>query len=151
MSGGAHGVEFTATLELHRTTATGFEVPADVLDQLGGGRRPAVTVTIAGYTYRTTVGVMGGRALVPVNSDVRAASGVNAGDVLAVTLALDTAPRTVEVPADLAQALEAAGVRAAFDALSPSARKAHVTSVEGAKAEATRTRRVEKVVGDLSA
>jgi uncharacterized protein YdeI (YjbR/CyaY-like superfamily) len=93
---------------------------------------------------------MGGRSLIPVSAEVRAGSGVAAGDEVEVTLELDTAPRTVEVPPDLARALEDAGVRAAFDALSPSARKAHVTSVEGAKAEATRTRRVEKVVGDLS-
>lgn len=73
-----------------------------------------------------------------------------AGDELEVTLDLDTAPRTVEVPPDLARALEGAGLSAAFEALSPSARKAHVTSVEGAKAEATRMRRVEKVVSDLS-
>ncbi|PRY13002.1 YdeI/OmpD-associated family protein [Kineococcus rhizosphaerae] len=144
-------VEFTATLELHRTTATGLEVPAEVLEQLGGGRRPAVTVTFAGYSFRTTVGSMGGRALIPVTAQVRAASGVAAGDVLDVVLELDTAPRVVEVPADLAAALEAAGLRAAFDALAPSQRKAHVTAVEGAKAEATRVRRVEKVVAALSA
>lgn len=144
-------VEFTATLELHRATATGLEVPAEVLERLGGGRRPAVTVTFAGYSFRTTVGSMGGRALIPVTAQVRAASGVAAGDVLDVVLELDTAPRVVEVPADLAAALEAAGLRAAFDALAPSQRKAHVTAVEGAKAEATRARRVEKVVETLSA
>jgi len=144
-------VRFTAELELHRKTATGFEVPAEALDALGGGKRPAVVVTFAGYTYRTTVGVMGGRSLIPVNTENRTASGVAAGDHLDVTLELDTAPRTVEVPADLAQALASAGLRERFDALSPSARKAHVTSVEGAKAEATRTRRVAKVVSDLSA
>jgi hypothetical protein len=140
---------FTATVELHGRTATGFEVPAEVLDALGGGRRPAVTVTLREHTYRTTVGVMGGRALVPVSAQERAAAGVAAGDVLEVRLELDTAPRTVEVPDDLARALDAAGLRAAFDALSPSQRKAHVTAVEGAKAEATRARRVEKVVAGL--
>jgi hypothetical protein len=143
-------VSFTATVELHRATATGIEVPADVVEALGGGKRPAVVVGLGGYSYRTTIGVMGGRSLIPVSAEVRAGSGVAAGDEVEVTLELDTAPRTVEVPPDLARALEDAGVRAAFDALSPSARKAHVTSVEGAKAEATRTRRVEKVVGDLS-
>ncbi|WP_380157783.1 YdeI/OmpD-associated family protein [Kineococcus sp. R86509] len=143
-------VSFTATVELHRTTATGIEVPAEVVQALDGGKRPAVVVTFAGYSYRTTVGVMGGRSLVPISAEVRAASGVAAGDELEVTLDLDTAPRTVEVPPDLARALEGAGLSAAFEALSPSARKAHVTSVEGAKAEATRLRRVEKVVSDLS-
>ena len=143
-------VSFTATVELHRTTATGIEVPAHVVEALDAGKRPAVVVTLAGYSYRTTVGVVGGRSLVPISAQVRAAPGVAAGDELEVTLDLDTAPRTVEVPPDLARALEGAGLSAAFEALSPSARKAHVTSVEGAKAEATRLRRVEKVVGDLS-
>ncbi|WP_432564447.1 YdeI/OmpD-associated family protein [Kineococcus sp. SYSU DK003] len=143
-------VTFTATLELHRRTATGLQVPADVLQALGGGKRPAVVVTLAGYSYRTSVGVMAGRALVPVSAEVRAAAGVAAGEELEVRLDLDTAPRTVQVPTDLAQALQSAGVRTAFDALSPSARKAHVTSVEGAKAEATRIRRIEKVVADLA-
>ena len=141
---------FTTTLGLHGKTATGLEVPPEVLEELGGGRRPAVTVTLRDHTYRTTVGVMGGRALVPVSAQERAAAGVAAGAVLEVRLELDPAPRTVDVPDDLARALEAAGVRAAFDALPPSQRKAHVTSVEGAKAEATRARRVEKVVAGLS-
>jgi hypothetical protein len=121
-----------------------------VLEELGGGKRPALVVTLRGHTYRTTAGVMGGRSLVPISAAVRAASGVAAGDELEVTLALDTAPRTVEVPDDLARALDAAGARAAFEALPPSARKAHVTAVEGAKAEATRARRVEKVVAGLA-
>ena len=143
-------VSFTATVELHRRTATGIEVPPQALVELGGGRRPAVVVAFAGHSYRTTVGAVGGRSLVPISAEVRAASGVAAGDELDVTLELDTAPRTVVVPADLAQALEAAGLSAAFEASSPSVRKAHVTSVEGAKAEATRLRRVQKVVGDLA-
>ena len=125
-------------------------MPADVLQALGGGKRPAVVVTSAGFSYRTSVGVMAGRGLVPVSAEVRAAAGVAAGEELEVTLDLDTAPRTVEVPTDLAQALQSAGVRTASDAPSPSARTAHVTSVEGAKAEATRVRRIEKIVGDLA-
>nr|WP_281372914.1 YdeI/OmpD-associated family protein [Kineococcus aurantiacus] len=137
-------------MELHGRTATGLELPADVLERLGGGKRPAVTVTFAGHTYRTTVGAVGGRALVPVSAEVRAASGVAAGDELVVVLDLDTAPREVEVSADLASALETAGLRARFDALAPSRRKAHVSAVEGAKAEATRARRVAGVVEDLA-
>lgn len=129
---------------------TGIPVPPEVLDALGGGKRPAVSVVVNGFSYLSTVGSMNGQSLIPFSSDKRTASGIGAGDALVVDLELDTAPRTVVVPADLAQALEAAGLTAAFESLSPSARKAHVTSVEGAKAEATRLRRVEKVVGDLS-
>lgn len=129
---------------------TGIEVPPEVIDELGGGKRPAVVVDVNGYVYASTVGVMGGRFLIPFSSDKRAATGLSGGDAITVTLTLDTTPRTVEVPDDLAAALAAAGVRASFDALSPSARKAHVTSVESAKAADTRARRITVVVDKLS-
>ena len=130
---------------------TGIELPAEVLEALGGGKRPAVNVTVNGYEYRTTAGIMAGRTMLPFSSDKRAATGIKGGDHLVVELTLDTAPRTVELPDDLSAALAAAGVREKFDALSLSNRKAHVTSVESAKAAETRTRRVEAVVSKLSA
>ncbi|MCJ1681733.1 DUF1905 domain-containing protein [Rathayibacter sp. VKM Ac-2928] len=128
---------------------TGIEVPSEVLDALGGGKRPAVSVVVNGYAFRGTVGAMGGRALISFSSEKRAASGLAGGDAIEVDLELDSAPRTVAVPEDLAAALSAAGATAAFDALSPSARKAHVTAVEGAKAAETRARRVAAVVAKL--
>lgn len=92
---------------------------------------------------------MGGRFLISFSSDKRAATGIRGGDALTVELTLDTAPRTVDLPADLDAALAAAGARVAFDALAPSAQKAHVTNVEGAKAAETRTRRIEAIVAKL--
>jgi hypothetical protein len=142
-------VTFSAVLELAGKTATGIEVPPHVLESLGGGKRPAVTVSLGAYVYRSTIGVMSGRFLIPVSAEHREAAGLTAGDDVHVTLDLDTAPRTVAVPDDLATALDAGGVRAAFDALSPSARKAHVTSVEGTTVAETRARRVAKVVAGL--
>ncbi|MCJ1702282.1 DUF1905 domain-containing protein [Rathayibacter sp. VKM Ac-2926] len=130
---------------------TGIEVPSEVLDALGGGKRPAVSVVVNGYAFRGTVGAMGGRALISFSSEKRAASGLAGRDAIEVDLELDSAPRTVAVPEDLAAALSAAGATAAFDALSPSARKAHVTAVEGAKAAETRARRVAAVVAKLGA
>lgn len=127
----------------------GVEVPPEILEGLGAGKRPAVSVTVNGFTYRSTVGVMGGKALVPFSSEKRAASGISGGDAITVDIEVDTAPRIVEVPDDLATALSASGVTDAFAALSPSARKAHVTAVEGAKAAETRARRVEAVVAKL--
>jgi hypothetical protein len=130
---------------------TGIEVPPEVIEALGAGRKPPVVVTVNGYEYRNTVAVMGGRYMISFSSDKRAATGIGGGDSIVVDLELDTAPRTVEVPDDLAAALEAApGARAAFDALSPSARKAHVTAVEGAKAAETRQRRIEGIVAKLT-
>src|SRR5690606_24365751 len=128
---------------------TGIPVPTEVLDTLGEGRRPAVALKVNGFEYRSTVGSMNGEFLVPFSAALRAESGIAGGDALAVDIELDTAPRTVEPPADLAKALDAAGIRSAFDALSPSRQKAHVTSVESAKTEQTRARRVAKVVAEL--
>jgi hypothetical protein len=130
---------------------TGIEVPPDVIEALGAGRKPPVTVTVNGYEYRSTVAVMGGRHLIPFSSDKRAATGIQGGDPIVVDVEVDTAPRTVAVPEDLAAALDASpAARAAFDALSPSARKAHVTNVESAKAAETRQRRVDAIVAKLT-
>ncbi len=130
---------------------TGIPVPEDVVAALGGGKRAAVSVTVNGYAYRSTVAVMGGRYLIPFSSDKRTETGIRGGDPIVVDLELDTAPRTVEVPDDLAAALDAAGLRAAFDALAPSHRKAHVTAVEAAKAPATRERRIAAAVAKVGA
>lgn len=143
---------FSTTVELGGRTATGFEVPPEVVDTLGAGKRPAVTVTVGGHTYRSTVAVMGGRYMLPLSAENRTAAGLSAGDAADVELELDTAPRVVEVPADLAAALDAEpAARAAFDALNYSNQRRHTLSVEGAKTEATRTRRVAKVVETLRA
>jgi hypothetical protein len=128
---------------------TGIPVPENVVEALGGGKRAAVSVTVNGYAYRSTLASMGGRYLIPFSSDKRKDTGIAGGDPIVVDLELDTTPRTVEVPADLAAALDAAGLRAAFDALSPSHRKAHVTAIEEAKAAATRERRVAAAVAKV--
>jgi hypothetical protein len=130
---------------------TGVPVPPEVLEQLGGGGRPAVLVTVNGYRYSSTVGSMGGQTLISFSSERRAESGIGGGDALEVELELDTSPRDTAVPDDLAASLAAAGVTEAFAALAPSRRKAHVVSVEGAKAPETRTRRIEAVVAQLTA
>ena len=143
-------MEFTTTVLQARITATGLPVPPEVVEALGSGKRPAVVVTIdGGYTYRSTVGVMGGQFLVPLSAEHRTASGITAGQTVTVSLEVDALPRTVDVPADLAQALEDAGVRAAFDALSASRQRALVDPVAQAKAPETRARRVEKAVESL--
>jgi hypothetical protein len=141
-------MRFETTLHLVGNN-TGIEVPPEVVDELGGGKRAAVHVVVGDFAYRSTIGVMGGRFLIPFSADKRAATGLSGGETITVDLTLDTAPRTVELPGDLAAALEAGGARAAFDALSPSARKAHVTNVEGAKAPETRARRIEAIVAKL--
>jgi hypothetical protein len=143
-------MRFQATIQLDGKTATGIEVPADVVATLGPGKRPKVRVTINGYRYRSTVAPMGGRYKIPVSAEVRAGAGVAAGDEADVDIELDTAPRTVTVPADLAAALAAdPDARRAFGALSYSNQQRQVLSVEGAKAAQTRQRRVAKAVAEL--
>ncbi|GAA4740203.1 hypothetical protein GCM10025783_08920 [Amnibacterium soli] len=141
-------VEYRTTMHLTGRN-TGIPVPPDVLEALGGGKRPAVAVAVNGYRFASTVGSMGGQALIPFSSERRAESGIGGGDELEVSLELDAAPREAAVPDDLAAALDGAGLRAAFDALAPSRRKAHVVSVEGAKAAETRERRIAAVLTAL--
>lgn len=137
---------FRALLMLNGKTATGIEVPEEVVLALGAGKRPAVRVSINGYAYRTTVAPMGGRFLVGVSAEHRLAAGLSAGDEVDVELQLDTEPRTVAVPGDLAAALDAAGVRAAFERLAFTHRKEYVRSVEEARKPETRQRRIESTV-----
>ena len=140
-------MRFTTTVLSARKNATGLPVPESVIEALGSGKRPAVVVTIdGGYTYRSTVGVMNEQFLVPLSAEHRQASGVAAGDTVEVSLEVDTLPRVVELPEDLASAFEAAGVRAAFDTLSNSRQRALVDPVLQAKAPETRQRRIDKAV-----
>jgi hypothetical protein len=143
-------MRFRTTILQGGKTATGIEVPPEVVEALGAGRRPAVKVTIDGYTYRSTVAVMGEAYMIGVSADVRAAAGVAGGDEVDVDLELDTEPRTVTVPADFAAALDAdPDAKRTFDGLSYSNRSWHVSSIEGAKSDETRRRRIEKSVAAL--
>ncbi len=129
---------------------TGLVVPAEVIATLGHSKRPAVVVSLAGYSYRSTVAVMGGVFMIPLSKANREAAGVKGGDRVDVTLELDLAPRIVDVPDDLAAALDATpGARAAFDASAPSMRKEYVRQVESAKAAETRARRIASIVEKL--
>jgi hypothetical protein len=130
---------------------TFIEVPLDVPAVFGRVRAP-VRVTVNGHAFRSTVMRYGDRYYVPLNRANRAAAGVEAGDAVAVALASDDAPRTVEVPADLAEALDAApGARAAFDGAAFSHRREWVESVTGARRPETRERRIGRVVEQVLA
>lgn len=141
-------MRFESVVELGGKTATGIPVPDDVVAALGHSKRPPVTITVNGHTYRTTAVRMGGRFLVPLSAEHREAAGLAAGDDVSVEIALDRAPREVALPADLDAALDEAA-RTAYDALSYSHRKEWVRWVEEAKKPETRATRIEKTVAGL--
>jgi hypothetical protein len=139
----------TTILQTGKTTA-GIEVPPEVVEALGAGKRPPVRVTLNGYTYRNTVAVMGGEYMIGVSNEHRAASGLKGGDVVDVDLELDTTPRVVSVPAELDAALDAEpAARATFDRLSYSNKSWHALQVEGARTDETRQRRIAKSIAAL--
>ncbi|MFC0540429.1 YdeI/OmpD-associated family protein [Kutzneria chonburiensis] len=143
-------MRFRTTVLLGGKTATGLVVPAEVVEALDAGRQPKVHVTIGGHTYRSTVAVRGGQFLIPLSAENRTAAGVAAGDEVEVELMLDTAPREVEVPADLAEALASdPAARKVFDGLPFTHRKEYVRWIEEAKKPETRANRVTKTVEKL--
>jgi hypothetical protein len=141
-------MEFESVVELGGKTATGIPVPDDVIAALGSSKRPPVTITINGYTYRTTAVRMGDRFFVPLSAENREGAGVAAGDDITVDIEADTAPREVTLPEDLAAAMDD-DARSAYDALSYSHRKEWVRWVEEAKKPETRASRIEKTVSGL--
>ncbi|MEJ7744089.1 MAG: YdeI/OmpD-associated family protein [Nocardioidaceae bacterium] len=145
-------IQFRSTVELGGKTATGIEVPSEVVSALGRGKQPPVRVTIAGHTYRSTVASRGGRFLLPLNAENRTSAGVSAGEDVAVDIELDTEPREVTVPPDLAEALDHnAAAKQTFEKLSYSHQLRHVLSIEDAKTAETRQRRIDKAVSELRA
>jgi len=145
-------VRFQALVELGGKTATGLAVPHDIVAALGTSKRPTVRVTVGAHTYRTTVASMGGRFLVPLNADNRAAAGVSAGDEVDVDIEPDDEPREVDLPAELAAALvQDATAQAYFDQLAYTHRKEWVRWIEEAKKAETRAARITKTVASLRA
>ena len=127
------------------------EVPERVVTKLGAGRRVPVRVTLNGAKYRSTIAVYGGRYYLPARREIREAAKLVPGGRARVSLEVDTAPRTVDVPADLARALSAAKLRPRFDALSFSHRKEFADSVTTAKRPETRDARIRKIVAQVRA
>ena len=144
-------MRFRTTILQGDKTATGIQVPAEIVEALGKGKRPPVKVTINGFTYRNTIAVMDGDYMVGVSAENRAGAGVAGGDEVDVDIELDTAPREVAVPPDFAAALDAEPrARATYEGLSNSNKGWHVSAITGAKTDETRQRRIAKSVETLS-
>lgn len=147
----ANKIKFN-TIIFQQGNNTGIEVPEAVIEQLASGKRPAVHITLNGFSYRSTVGVMGGKYLIPLSAERRAAAGVKGGDQLEITLEPDTAPRVVDVPEELKKALSNnKKAEAFFNSLSYSGQLKYVLPISQAKTEETKQRRIEKAVNDLKA
>ncbi len=129
-----------------KKNVTGIVVPPEVVAALGKSKKPAVKVTLNGYTYRSTVATMGGKFMISLSAENRKAAGLEGDERLEVKLELDTEPRITEVPSDLKAALVKAKALAAFEKIAPSRRKEFVRQVEEAKTAETRDRRILKVV-----
>jgi hypothetical protein len=136
-------VTFEATVERDRDSGGTFvTLPFDVRAEFGRAR-PPVRVTVKGHTWRTTISVYGGIPMLGFSRANRDAAGFVAGERISVTIESDEAPRTVDVPPDLAAALAAApDARSAFDAMSFTHRLEYVRWLDEAKRPETRLRRV---------
>jgi hypothetical protein len=146
----AKKIKFKTILLLAGKTATGIEVPDEVVEKLESGKRPPVQVTINKYIYPSTVAVMNGVFMLPVSAEVREKAYVKSGDKIEVELTLDTQPRVVELPADFKKALDKnATAKKFFETLSNSNKKHYVIPIGQAKTEETRNRRIEKAIADL--
>ena len=144
-------MKFTTTITGSGNTA-GIVVPAEIVEVLGAGKRPPVLVTVNGKSYRSSIAVMGGQFMVGLSAANRELTGAAAGDTVEIGLELDTQPRVVEVPDDLAAALAAEPEAQAFYAtLNYSAQRRYVEPVATAKPGDTRSRRIAKAVENLKA
>jgi hypothetical protein len=128
----------------------GLEVPPEVVEALGGGKRPAVTITINGHSWTSRVAIMRGRYLLGLSNANRQAAGVATGDEVEVEVELDAEPRVVAEPADFARALDAnPSARTAYDRLSSSRKREHVLAIDSAKKPETRIRLIDKALAML--
>ena len=129
---------------------TGIEISEEQLEELGGGKRPLVEVTLNNYTYRSAVGKMGNRFMISLSAENRKNAQVLGGDELEVIIELDTKPRTVEVPIELQQELDKDQIKKEkFEKLAPSKKKVMALSVASAKTDETRDRRSQKILSEL--
>lgn len=146
----ANDVTFKTTL-LQIGDNTGIRVPDEIIEQFGSGKKPPVNVTINGFTYPSTVAVMGRAFMIPVSSAIRSEAAVKGGAPITVSLSLDLAPRTVAIPPDFQEALDNnAAAKTFFETLSNSSKKRYLSGIEGAKTNETRQKRIEKAVIDLT-
>ena len=145
---------FKAVLQPDPTgTGTFVLVPRKLHEELGLKGRPKIQAVIAGHPYRGSLMPMGdGTYCLGVLKSIQQAAGVKRGDTITVELEVDTAPRTVDIPQDLAKVL--AGDKkaaAAWEKLSYTNKKEIARSLKEAKQPGTRERRFDAALQKLRA
>lgn len=143
-------LKFSTALLTAGKTATGIKIPDDIIEKLGGGKKPLVKITINNFTYRSAVAVMGGAYMVGVNAENREGAKIKGGDKIDVTIELDTEERVLEVPAEFQKQLNKnAKARKMFETLSNSKKKALIFPIANAKTDETRNRNIDKALQGL--
>jgi hypothetical protein len=143
-------MKFKTTILQAGKTATGIKVPSEIVESFNAGKKPPVKITINGYTYRSTIAVMGGAFMVGISAENRKGAKVNGGDTIEVKIELDTEVRVVEVPEEFQKALNKnATAKKNFEQLSNSKKKWLTLPISDAKTEETKVRRIEKAIALL--
>jgi uncharacterized protein DUF1905/bacteriocin resistance YdeI/OmpD-like protein len=126
-------------------------VPREVAAKLGLKGMPKIAAVIAGQMYRGSLMPMGdGTYCLGVLKSIQDAAGVGFGDTISVEIELDSAPRVVEPPADLARAIATSKTMAAsWEMLSFTNKKEMARSLEEAKKPETRERRLASALAKL--
>jgi hypothetical protein len=120
------------------------------VESLGQGKRPPVTITINGHSWKSRVAIMRGRYLLGLSNANRQAAGVEIGDEVEVELEFDPAPRVVVEPADFARALGTDPIaHAAYDRLPDRRKRQYLRTIEAVKKPETRIRRIERALAEL--
>jgi hypothetical protein len=143
-------LKFKTVLLTAGKTATGIKIPPEIIEKLNAGKKPPIKVTINGFTYRSTVAVMGGDYMVGVSAENREGARVKGGDKIEVTIELDTEPRVLVLPAEFKKVLDKnAKAKKVFESLSISKQKVHVLPIASAKTDETRKRNIDKAITAL--
>ena len=143
-------MKFTSQLQITEADNAGIPVPPDVVTSLGGGNHPKVVLTLNGFTYRSSIAKMGDGFWIPVSKARRAEGKLEVGVPYEIEIELDTAPREVELPTELAVHFASHPVaKSVWDAMSYSTQLRTVTPILNAKKPETRQKNVDKVIAQL--
>lgn len=121
--------------------------PGDVLELFGTRGRVPVRGTINGFPFRSSLMTCAGPHRMPVNKALCQGAGAKPGDVVEVVMERDLEARTVEAPPELKKELaKNKKARQRWEELSFTHKKEMANSIRGAKQDATRKRRLAKIM-----